>query len=101
MINFEKAKELMKQAIDESNTKSDIIEHFVELVYFCGYEEGLNALETSHKKGKWILVASSLESDVYKCSECGRTVKDYTGYKLSFYYPFCHCGADMREEAQG
>jgi DNA-directed RNA polymerase subunit RPC12/RpoP len=50
------------------------------------------------KKGKWIMKYKGYAVTSYKCSECGRTVKDDTGYDVSKDYPFCHCGADMREE---
>lgn len=31
----------------------------------------------------------------YKCSKCGRVIATFPS-KLADYYPFCHCGADMR-----
>lgn len=50
------------------------------------------------KKGKWIMKYKGSAVTSYKCSECGRTVRDDTGYDVSKDYPFCHCGADMRED---
>lgn len=48
------------------------------------------------KTGHWIHSIYSEEGkDVYKCSECGRTVnKDWTE-DMQLDYPYCHCGAKM------
>jgi hypothetical protein len=46
MISFEKAKFLLKKAIDESNTQSEIIERFISLIYSCGYNDGITAQPT-------------------------------------------------------
>ena len=48
------------------------------------------------KKGRWIEYEKGIKITSYKCSECGRIVRDDTGYEVSEDYPFCHCGADMR-----
>lgn len=53
-------------------------------------------IEPERKKGKWIMKYKGSAVTSYKCSECGRTVRDDTGYDVSKDYPFCHCGADMR-----
>ena len=42
-------------------------------------------------KGEWIKVKPFL----YKCSFCGRTLKDVFDDDLLNDYPFCHCGAWM------
>lgn len=57
--------------------------------------------QPERKKGKWIMKYKGSAVTSYKCSECGRTVKDDTGYDVSKDYPFCHCGADMREDQDG
>ena len=57
-------------------------------------------VEPERKKGKWIMEYKGAAVTSYKCSECGRTVKDDTGYDVSKDYPFCHCGADMREDPE-
>lgn len=49
------------------------------------------------KTGRWITVNKGLIVTLYKCSECGRTVKDDTGYDVTKDYPYCHCGAKMQE----
>ena len=53
------------------------------------------------KKGKWIEEEKGIHVTSYRCSECGRTVMDDTGYDVSKDYPFCNCGADMRGEEDG
>ena len=58
-------------------------------------------IEPERKKGKWIMLDKGLIVTSYKCSECGRTVRDDTGYDVSKDYPFCHCGANMRGESGG
>ena len=47
------------------------------------------------KTGKWIKIAEGLKVTEYKCSECGRFVRDDTGYDVVKDYQFCHCGARM------
>lgn len=54
-------------------------------------------LEQERKIGKWITVNKGLMVTSYKCSECGRIVKDDTGYDVIKDYPFCHCGVKMSE----
>ena len=49
------------------------------------------------KIGHWILKEKGLKITSYYCSECGRYVRDDTGYDVSKDYPFCHCGAKMIE----
>lgn len=51
--------------------------------------------EPERKKGKWIELPNHM---AYKCSECGRIIQTTDGRRnVSKHYPFCHCGADMRE----
>ena len=51
------------------------------------------------KRGRWIEISSI--NHTYKCSECGRLLVNVTDGKNNVYkhYPYCHCGADMRGEA--
>ena len=53
------------------------------------------------QKGEWIELQRGIHVTDYKCSCCGRTVRDDTGYDVSKDYPFCHCGADMRGDENG
>ena len=71
--------------------------------YLSGeYRKALNmavdALEQpERKKGRWIEI--SLSNHTYKCSVCGRLLVNITDGKnnVAKNYPYCHCGADMRE----
>lgn len=46
-------------------------------------------------RGRWIEFSNHM---AYKCSECGRIIQTTDGRRnVSKHYPFCHCGADMRE----
>ena len=49
-------------------------------------------------RGKWIEISKFNHS--YKCSICGRTLINVTDGKntVTKNYPFCHCGADMRDQ---
>lgn len=49
-------------------------------------------------KGEWIEIGTISHS--YKCSVCGRTLFNITVGKnhVAKYYPYCHCGAQMRGE---
>ena len=51
-------------------------------------------------KGHWIEIA--LSNHTYKCSVCGRLLVNITDGKnnVAKNYPYCHCGADMREEKE-
>jgi hypothetical protein len=49
------------------------------------------------KKGRWIVIVRGFKLTSYKCSECGRYIVDDTGYDVKKDYPFCNCGADMKE----
>ena len=57
----------------------------------------------TRKVGKWIEEKYQDYDDeyywMYRCSECGRTVAhNYANITdVIKVYPFCHCGADMRE----
>lgn len=55
--------------------------------------------DTERKTGHWIEIASS--NHTYKCSVCGRLLVNITDGKnnVAKNYPYCHCGADMRGEA--
>lgn len=61
-------------------------------------ETRLMSLEPERKKGRWIVIVKGCKLTSYKCSECGRYIADDTGYDVKKDYPFCHCGADMRED---
>lgn len=58
----------------------------------CAIDMAINALIAQRPNGKWIIVDDT-EKFMAKCSVCGR-IEDS---RLVKYYPFCRCGADMRE----
>ena len=62
-----------------------------------------NCMECKEKRpqGEWIETQRGIHVTDYKCSCCGRTVMDDTGYDVSKDYPFCNCGADMRGDNNG
>jgi hypothetical protein len=59
--------------------------------------KALPSAQHERKKGRWIVIVKGCKLTSYKCSECGRYIADDTGYDVKKDYPFCHCGADMRE----
>ena len=60
------------------------------------YLMAIEALEV--KKGKWIRITkNTANNQMWNCSECGRTVEKATVLDPDIFFPFCHCGADMRE----
>lgn len=55
-------------------------------------------------QGEWVFI-DILEDDnfpmdkgseIYECSVCGRRIWTFSK-DLTIFYPFCHCGADMRK----
>lgn len=64
MIDLEKAKELMKKAVDESVTGSEIAERFIESVYFCGYDDGEKTVNC--KDGV-------INNKIHLCNSCQKT----------------------------
>lgn len=60
--------------------------------------ENLSSMQPERKKGKWIKITQGAIPEIYMCPFCNRTLKD-SGIDalVPIRYPFCHCGADMRE----
>ncbi len=54
-------------------------------------------IEPERKKGKWIEISNT--NHTYICSECGRMLVNISDGKnmVAKNYPFCHCGAYMKE----
>jgi len=50
------------------------------------------------KRGRWLVKDKGIIVTSYCCSECGRVVRDDTGYDVVIDYPYCHCGAKMVNE---
>jgi hypothetical protein len=58
----------------------------------------IEALSTERPKGRWIEVPDKVWSYEFKCSCCGQSVYTTIGERrVAKWYPYCHCGADMRE----
>ena len=51
------------------------------------------------KQGEWIKEPNGKTTDIYRCSVCKRSIMLCKGADLT-NYPFCHCGADMRNTAK-
>lgn len=91
------------------------VEALAEIEYYAGFSDsmavikamhdarrmGVEALRNERPKGRWVEVPDKLWSLEFKCSCCGRSV--YTAIseeKVTEWYPYCHCGADMRGEEE-
>lgn len=77
----------------EGFTKDDMAGAYNE-GYACG------SRENERPQGEWIKVTKAGTVPVeYICSLCRRKI--YDNYELTIpideFYPFCHCGADMRK----
>jgi DNA-directed RNA polymerase subunit RPC12/RpoP len=49
-------------------------------------------------RGKWQRITQGRIGEIYRCSKCGRTIEEQGSESLiPIRYPYCHCGADMRE----
>ena len=63
----------------------------------------LPSVTPQRKRGKWIEVDICNCHATLKCSVCDRVIEptftfdEYSYEDIKEFYPFCHCGADMRE----
>lgn len=87
----------------------DILDEFADKsieVVGGSYERARKAMcdlasaQPERKTGRWIQCTVGLMVTEYKCSECGRTVRDDTGYDVYKDYPYCHCGAEMQKDGE-
>lgn len=60
-------------------------------------ERILDALDKAEKTAEWIKIGKGIKVTEYKCSACGRVVRDDTDYDVTADYPYCHCGCRMKE----
>ena len=54
---------------------------------------------STRQTGEWIKITKDGTVPVeYICSKCGRKIFDNSAHivPINEFYPFCHCGADMR-----
>lgn len=65
--------------------------------YIIGTINDAPTIEPERKKGEWLELTNT--NHTYVCSVCGRMLVNITDGKntVTKNYPFCHCGADMRE----
>lgn len=63
--------------------------------------ESAPTIEPERKKGRWVRITQGAIPEKYMCPFCHRTIEnDSVESLLSMRFPFCHCGADMREGEQ-
>lgn len=66
----------------------------------------LPSVTPQRKRGKWIEVDICNCHATLKCSVCDRVIKptftfgEYSYENIKEFYPFCHCGADMRGDSE-
>ena len=41
-------------------------------------------------QGEWVFI----DDNIFECSVCGRRIWTFSK-DVTYFYPFCHCGADM------
>ena len=98
---------MILRKIDEAPTVETDIEVVAKDAYKHGYTDGWKERfgEPNEKpQGEWVKVKEErmsidMSGEIvtrYKCSKCGRVITTFPS-KLAEYYPFCHCGADMRK----
>lgn len=64
--------------------------------------KAIELLESKRPHGKWIFDGvycdenNPIDSDMYHCNLCKRSIMT-TSTRPTDLFPFCHCGADMRE----
>ena len=90
----------MSDLIDRQAAIETVMECYDNDELFEVYEDKLRELPPAQPeriKGHWIEIA--LSNHTYKCSVCGRLLVNITDGKnnVAKNYPYCHCGADMRE----
>ena len=86
-----------KKYIDNAPTVELTEEQAIDKLHETGWLVKHDKEMTERLKGEWKELFRGIHVTDYKCSCCGRTVRDDTGYDVSKDYPFCHCGADMRK----
>ena len=65
--------------------------------YQKGYQDGYKDAKEERPQGVWIKnEGKDIRDNFYTCSKCGRSINVICGETIEDY-PFCHCGADMRE----
>ena len=85
---------LARMAIMTAPTVEVVPLEFHEKVMEKTVGELLECQSNLRPKGKWIKQEN--KKTEFFCSECGRMI-DTKPFTRTDNFPFCHCGADMRE----
>ena len=74
------------------------VEMYSDDVVPVTYLENLPPAQPERKRGSWKRITEGRTPELYICPFCHRTIED-EGIEcmVAMRYPFCHCGADMRE----
>ena len=83
-----------KEAINLISRNKSVFQYDTEMTKALNL--AIKALE-ERPQGKWIKFEAGHCTNFFKCSLCGRIIN--TIKEKPCDYPFCHCGADMRKEA--
>ena len=90
VIEWLKDKDIIKMNYQEENARRELAE--------------LPSVTPQRPKGKWIEQKVCNCYATLKCSVCDRIIEptftygEYSYEDIEEWYPFCHCGADMRGE---
>ena len=92
---------LMESALNNVGSRADVDAVFLDIAknrlpVWLDEVETYDVAEV--KRGRWIVKDKGIIVTSYCCSECGRVVRDDTGYDVAIDYPYCHCGAKMESE---
>jgi len=70
-------------------------------LFLEGYKQGKK--DFARPEGEWIMQLHNCDGEFYTCSVCGRMIRvsPYVEDNETLKdYPFCHCGAEMRGNAE-
>ena len=79
-----------------SDAIKDICLYMGQILSDEKFMEELKKSANKQDTAEWIRVREGIKVTEYKCSKCGRVVRDDTGYDVAEDYPYCHCGAKMK-----
>ena len=98
-------KALEQQPCEDAVSRTDVLDLTLmkmggKELYVAVYD--LPPVTPQPKRGKWIEVEVHNCHATLKCSVCDRTIEptftfgEYSYEDIKEFYPYCHCGADMR-----
>lgn len=97
-------KALEQQPCEDCISREEVMK-FLEKEDWADTVTGVLALpsvQPQRKRGKWIEIDICNCHATLKCSACDRVIEptftfgEYSYEDIKEFYPFCHCGADMR-----